>query len=1843
MKKITNYLFTVSQVRILSLASLLVCLFAGHSGKAQTVFSQDFSSSTTVTDYVSSSAPGATKFNAITPSSGTSTVTINSGMLQFVRANTSIGFTRTTNFDPVPSIAMVSFDIRVSNVANSSVSSVATFQVGSGFTANTSIESNTSTYAKFSLDLRTGLNFRFNDVSNSAVSSVLYPAGTTIRKVTWVMNNTGAAISYLAPNNTIETLPVDNCDIWVDNAIIFDDKAVQDATEAIQDFKFVYTGSTGTIALDNFLISNLVIPQVSSFSGNSVCSGGTGELTMTTSTGSGPYSLIYSDGTNRTITNVASGVAFSAAVPSTTTTTCTLVAVADVTGGIRTSGFTDSSATITVVAPTADAGADLAFCIGGTSAALGGSVGGTATGGTWSDGGVGGTFNSGATSLNTTWTPPSAYTGTATLTLTSSGGACGTATDSKTILVGAPTAVAAGADFTKTCVANTTGKVIGETAVAGFTYSWSPSTGLSAANVSNPTANPTTTTIYTVTKTTTATGCTSNDQIIVTVDNTAPTVSAGSAFTKTCVANTSGAQIGETAQSGYTYSWTGAGLSASNISNPIANPTVTTSYTVTKTNTATGCTATASVTVTVNNTLTVSAGTDFTKTCVTNPTGRAIGETNVSGNTYSWSPATGLSNANISQPTANPTTTTTYTVTKTNAANGCVVTDEVIVTVNLTTPVANAGADFTKTCVTNPNGLAIGEALQSGHTYSWSPTTGLSSSTASNPTANPTTTTTYTVTKTNTASGCTHTDQVVVTVNTTAPTVAALTGTQSICQGTTTTFASTTPNGVWVSSNPAVAPVSNGLINGLSGGTATISYTVTAANGCTTTVTRTVTVNPLPTTVVAGGTASICLGNSTGLTASAVIPYNPITTINSDNFNGTPVYTGGGTNAFAKKTNNSLVGTTQISNSIDASAYMMLSVQAFFNNPSVTGTLTSPVLNTAGFSSPLNFTYNHSYNRGNSGTRTAVVEVSTNGGTSWTTVKSYTENQGDSDTFVAETVNLDSYINQSNLVIRFSTTISASVLGNGWWAIDNVTLAGAKQLNALYSWTANTTAGINGLPSGAATPSVGNAAITVAPTANTTYTLVASDPLTGCTQTTTPVTVNVKPLPTATAPAAQVYCNGDVAPMTTLSGSPSGVTYDISGGAAIGLANATGLTEIPSFTATTGTATISITPQFNGCPGAVKTFSITVNPTPAVTVPVGQTYCEGVSVAALALTGSPSGVTYTISGGSVIGLADANNVTALPAFTPILGSATISITPKANGCTGATVTYTITVNPVLTPVFETVAPICSGASLSALPLTSVNGVTGTWSPALNNTLTTTYTFTPNSGQCFNPVLTTLTIVVNTNTVYYADNDGDGYGDASVSIETCLGQPQNYVTNNTDCAPGSATEWRLGDFYVDADNDTFFDGNPFATAQCYGNTTPTGYVSLSDNNGTDCDDTKFEINSNHVEVLGNGIDDNCDQAIDEVAPLSYLNPAYCGTTLNNIANSLFAYQIPSAQGYRFEISVNGANPRYYDSPINRFSLLNIPGGVLYNTTYTVRVAVKTNEFWRAYSTTCLVTTPAVPETTNVAPNQCGITLTDMARTIFAVQVTAANQYRFAVSDGVTERTYDSAVNRFSFAALGGLSYNTTYSVRVALRFGSTWQDYGTSCNITTPETPRTSNVIPSQCGTTISNGWTTVFAMQVAEATGYRFNVTAPGVSRVYDTPDNSFSLRDIASFTVTPNTTYTITVQILYNGFYQTAGSACTITTAGVVTRQAETAVSVFDVKAYPNPYADTFKLDMNTSGEDTVEVKVYDMIGRQMEATILNVSDLDTKEIGNQYPSGVYNIIVTQGENVKTLRVIKR
>ncbi|MRG44598.1 T9SS type B sorting domain-containing protein [Chitinophaga sp. SYP-B3965] len=101
----------------------------------------------------------------------------------------------------------------------------------------------------------------------------------------------------------------------------------------------------------------------------------------------------------------------------------------------------------------------------------------------------------------------------------------------------------------------------------------------------------------------------------------------------------------------------------------------------------------------------------------------------------------------------------------------------------------------------------------------------------------------YTVTN---GDGCSNSQQLAVTVNA-IPVVPAITGTLNLFQGATTTLSNTTPAGVWSSSNTAVATVDGGgVVTGVAGGTADITYTVTNASGCVASQTVTVTVDAFP-------------------------------------------------------------------------------------------------------------------------------------------------------------------------------------------------------------------------------------------------------------------------------------------------------------------------------------------------------------------------------------------------------------------------------------------------------------------------------------------------------------------------------------------------------------------------------------------------------------------------------------------------------------------------------------------------------------------------------------------------------------------------------------------------------------------------------------------------------------------------------------------------------------------------------------------------------------------------------------------------------------------------------------
>ena len=224
-------------------------------------------------------------------------------------------------------------------------------------------------------------------------------------------------------------------------------------------------------------------------------------------------------------------------------------------------------------------------------------------------------------------------------------------------------------------------------------------------------------------------------------------------------------------------------------------------------------------------------------------------------------------------------------------------------------------------------------------------------------------------------------------------------------------------------------------------------------------------------------------------------------------------------------------------------------------------------------------------------------------------------------------------------------------------------------------------------------------------TATTTYTF---SPTSGQCATSQTLTITVNPVLTPNFAAVSPICAGDI-----LNPLPTTSSNGVSG------------TWSPALDNTT-TTTYTFTPNVGEC-ATPQTLTISVNPIVTPNFAAVASICNGGTLAPLPTTSS-NGITGTWS----------------PAFDNTT-TTTYTFTPNAGQC-ASNESLTITVNPIITPVFTPFAPICSGEILTPLPITSTNGISGTWSPALDNTTTTTYTFTPNSGQC--ATSQTLTITVN---------------------------------------------------------------------------------------------------------------------------------------------------------------------------------------------------------------------------------------------------------------------------------------------------------------------------------------------------------------------------------------------------------------------------------------------------------------------------------------------------------------
>ncbi|MDQ3015745.1 MAG: hypothetical protein M3R25_03355, partial [Bacteroidota bacterium] len=356
---------------------------------------------------------------------------------------------------------------------------------------------------------------------------------------------------------------------------------------------------------------------------------------------------------------------------------------------------------------------------------------------------------------------------------------------------------------------------------SGGTYLWS--TGQSGSDI---TVSPIITTTYTVTIN--DNGCTSSDQVTVTVNN----INAGiNPDTEIC----EGASITLTATGGTSYVWsTGASGPSINVT-----PANTTTYTVTVTQGS--CIDEASVEVTVNP-IPIAMVTPDEEICA----GTNLILTASGGTTYLWSSGQSTNIINVA-----PGVTTTYNVTVT--VDGCSSSESVQVLVN-PTPNANAGTD--ESICDGEAVTLIATGLTGPGEYEWS--TGESTPSII---VNPLTTTTYTVTLTN-QWDCEDTDAVTVTVNAIPVANAGLD--IDLCSG-----------GVaMLTASGGTTPASYTWSNGQNGSSISVSpnsnttYVVTVSiAGCEDEDEVEVIVLPSP-TANAGQDEEICNGTQVDLTAS---------------------------------------------------------------------------------------------------------------------------------------------------------------------------------------------------------------------------------------------------------------------------------------------------------------------------------------------------------------------------------------------------------------------------------------------------------------------------------------------------------------------------------------------------------------------------------------------------------------------------------------------------------------------------------------------------------------------------------------------------------------------------------------------------------------------------------------------------------------------------------------------------------------------------------------------------------------------------------------------------------------
>ncbi|UPT70509.1 MAG: T9SS type A sorting domain-containing protein [Flavobacterium sp. JAD_PAG50586_2] len=700
---------------------------------------------------------------------------------------------------------------------------------------------------------------------------------------------------------------------------------------------------------------------------------------------------------------------------------------------------------------------------------------------------------------------------------------------------------------------------------------------------------------------------------------------------------------------------------------------------------------------------------------------------------------------------------------------------------------------------------------------------------------------------------------------------------------------------------------------------------------------------------------------------------------------------------------------------------------------------------------------------------------------------------------------------------------------------------------------------------------------------------------------------------------------------------------------------------------------------------------------PTITFSSIPNICEGATSLSLpytATTGSPN--LYSISGTGITAVTNgtlnppSSSITvnlSTPAVAGTVSSTAFTVSNSTTGCVSNNINGSVTVIPAANAGNDGALTICAGSTVTLAQLNAaITGEQpgGTWTPALGGAGTYTYTVSATS-PCTAPDSSQVIV-----SAQAQPNAGaDGILTICAGSTVTLAQLNAAITGEDESGSWTPTLAGAGTYTYTVN----------ATSPCVAPdvsqvvvTEQAGPNAGNDGVYTICSGTNITLSQLQAAITGEDAGGTWTPVLGGAGTYTYTVAATspctapdtsivvvtavscqaaelsnCGNTpvLTSINARIFVSNtVTQATKYRYRVAVSTTPSSYFYAETNypSFRLTDVVGLTpAYGTTYNVEIQ---NEFLlggntvaSAYGTLCTVTTQAATDIA-IPVNQCGQTLAAVNSKIYVNGVTGATMYTYRIAKQSAPTTYSYIETPYSNFRLTNpptsgnvaIQHDEQYIVAVSATTTNGVSDFNSPCVVGTPQGPVTT-IQGSQCGDDdnpylIRTSSTKVYAANLVSGATYTFKLEQYSGNVLVDTNEATSPINyfDTNMFTgenaLLPDTNYHVFVRINYYGEGE-YDHDCVVRTPAALKNEEMT--NEFKAVAYPNPFANNFMIDVKSASKSEVNLKVYDMIGRMIDQKEVRMSDLETTEIGNNYPSGVYNIIVSQESNTQTVRVVKR